>query len=177
MIIKTIVDEDFVNYKKPSMFIAFPKCDWKCEKECGMRVCQNSTLATSPDIDIDVNKIVDRYLSNPLTQAIVIGGLEPFDSFFDLYDFIRCLRVKCGDEVIIYTGYTKDELKNKKIDVNTKMNNGATFNIHSNFYDVIESFRNIIIKFGRYIPNQKPHYDEMLGVYLASDNQYAEKVS
>ena len=35
----------------------------------------------------------------------------------------------------------------------------------------------IIIKYGRFIPNQQKHYDEILGVYLASDNQYAEKIS
>ena len=43
MIIKQLVDEDFVNYKKPSMFIGFPTCDWKCERECGHQgLCQNS---------------------------------------------------------------------------------------------------------------------------------------
>lgn len=29
----------------------------------------------------------------------------------------------------------------------------------------------------RYIPNQEKHYDEVLGIYLASDNQYAEKLN
>lgn len=33
------------------------------------------------------------------------------------------------------------------------------------------------LKFGRYIPNQTPHYDSILGVNLASDNQYAERIS
>jgi hypothetical protein len=37
-------------------------------------------------------------------------------------------------------------------------------------------YKNIIIKYGRYIPNQTPHYDEVLGVYLASDNQYAVRI-
>jgi len=32
---------------------------------------------------------------------------------------------------------------------------------------------NIIIKFGRFIPDQKSHMDETLGVELASPNQYA----
>ena len=38
-------------------------------------------------------------------------------------------------------------------------------------------FKNIIIKFGRYIPNRNNKYDEILGVTLASDNQFAEKIS
>lgn len=177
MIVKQIVDEDFVNYKNPSMFIAFPNCSWKCEKECGKRVCQNGTLATSPDIEIDVEKIVARYMNNPITNAIVLGGLEPFDSFFDLYNFVSCLREKCSDDIVIYTGYTKEELINKKVDVETTICDGYIFSFDTNYLYLIEAFCNIVIKFGRYIPNQEPHFDEVLGVNLASNNQYAEKLS
>ena len=31
--IKDVIDEDFANYKKPSMFIATSQCSFKCEKE------------------------------------------------------------------------------------------------------------------------------------------------
>ena len=41
----------------------------------------------------------------------------------------------------------------------------------------LKQFPNIIIKFGRFIPNQQSHYDEVLGINLASDNQYAKKIS
>ena len=33
----------------------------------------------------------------------------------------------------------------------------------------------VIVKFGRFRPNQEKHYDEVLGVYLISDNQYAKE--
>lgn len=161
MIVKQIVDEDFIQYKKPSMFIGFPTCSWKCEIDCGMRVCQNSALAQSPDIDVDIDSIIQRYLANPLTSAIVLGGLEPMDSFDDVRNFIFTLRMqyKCNDDVVIYTGYTKEECK-KKLYV---------------YY--IENFcNNIIVKFGRFKPNQKSHKDEVLGVVLASDNQYGNKL-
>jgi len=158
MIIKQLIDEDFSNYKKTSMFIGFPKCNWKCEKECGMRVCQNSTLSQSPDIDVDINNLVNRYLSNPLTNAIVCGGLEPFDSFADLGLLIETIREKTDDDIVIYTGYNKEEIRSY---ITVWLNN----------------YKNIIIKYGRFIPNQQRHYDEVLGVYLASDNQYAEKIS
>ena len=36
---------------------------------------------------------------------------------------------------------------------------------------------NIIIKYGRFIPHQEKHFDEILGVYLASDNQYGKRIS
>lgn len=157
MIIKTIVDEDFVNYKKPSMFIAFPKCNWKCEQECGIRVCQNSTLAAAPDITKGVKTIVARYINNPITSAIVCGGLEPFDTWEDLYELITYLRIATRDDIVIYTGYYEEEIRE--------------------YVNRLKIFSNIIIKYGRYIPNQKSHYDKVLGIHLASDNQYAEKVS
>ncbi len=157
MIIKQLLDEDFVNYKKPSMFIGFSSCSWKCEKECGKKVCQNGTLATSTDIAIGVKSIVNRYINNPITSSIICGGLEPFDTWEDLYQLIVYMRVSTQDDIVIYTGYYKEEIEE--------------------YINELKAFRNIIIKFGRYIPNQEKHYDEVLGVYLASNNQYAEKIS
>ena len=92
MIIKQLVDEDFVNYKKPSMFIAFPSCTFKCEKECGQKMCQNSSLVKSPNLNISISSLVERYMNNPITKAVVCGGLEPFDSWEELKCFI--LKVK-----------------------------------------------------------------------------------
>lgn len=159
MKLKGIIMEDFINYKKPSMFILFPFCSFKCEKECGEYCCQNSALAQSQNIDIEIKTIVNKYIDNPITSAIVIGGLEPFDSEQDLLDLITCIRVSTQDDIVIYTGFTKEEIKKKEI------------------YQYLLSYKNIIIKFGRFIPNQKPHYDNVLGVNLASDNQYAERIT
>ena len=159
MEIKGIIHEDFVNYKVCSMTIAMPYCTFKCDKECGSNVCQNSKLVKDPTLDIPAAKIIEQYLHNPLSHAIVFQGLEPFDSYNDIYYFIYALRFifKNNDPVVIYTGYNKDEILSK--------------------IDDLLKFSNIIIKFGRYIPNQKPHYDEILGVNLASDNQYAEVIT
>lgn len=156
MQIKGITDEDFVNYKKPSMFIAFPSCSFKCEKECGVRCCQNSDLANSKNISIDIKTIVERYVSNPITSAVVCGGLEPFDSWNDLEELIRELRSKTNDDIVVYTGYNKAEIVNKT--------------------RVLSKYKNIIVKFGRFIPDSKEHYDEVLGIKLKSDNQYAERM-
>lgn len=157
MIVKAIRTEWFQDYKEPALYIAFPHCTFKCEKDCGKRVCQNSALANSPDIIIDDNKVCVMYLSNPITKAIVCGGLEPMDSFDELYSFIYTLRYeyRCNDDIVIYSGYTAAECKK----------NG--------WVQKLSPLGNIVIKFGRYVPNQKPHYDKTLGVNLASDNQYA----
>ena len=157
MIIKGIVDEDFVNYKIPSMEIIFPYCSFKCDKEAGKSVCQNSSLAQTKNIDVDAINIVSRYLSNPITKAVVMCGLEPLDSFDDVKEFIRKLRKNgCLDDVVIYTGYNEDEVSN---------------NIKE-----LEIYENIIVKFGRFRYGDKPHFDNVLGVNLASDNQYAKKI-
>ena len=157
MIIKELRDEDFVNYKKPSMFIGFPSCTFKCEAECGVRCCQNSALAQAPNIDVSINTLIERYMDNPITKAIVCGGLEPFDSWDDLQCFILNIRYWSPDDIVIYTGYKEDEIQDK--------------------LEWLQYYGPIIIKFGRYIPNQQPHYDEVLGVKLASNNQYAKVIS
>ena len=155
--IKALIDEDFCNYKKPSMYIIFPFCNFKCDKEAGCAICQNSTLTHEPNFDIPITDIIRRYINNPITKALVFGGLEPFDSKGQLFWFIRELREYTNDDIVIYTGYTEEELQ-KEI---------------KNY----QQFKNIIIKFGRFIPNQEKHYDEVLGVDLASPNQYARRIS
>ena len=95
--------EDFSNYKLPSMFIIFPICDWKCDKECGVRVCQNGSLAKAPIKDIAVDIIIEKYLNNPISKAVVLGGLEPMDSWLDLQMFVEKFRDVSRDDIVIYT--------------------------------------------------------------------------
>lgn len=167
MTLRGLVDEDIANYRKTSMYLIFPNCSFKCDKECGTTVCQNSSLMATPIIEISPESICERYINNPITSAIVCGGLEPFDSKFDLITLVDCLRIRynCNDEIVIYTGYTEEELVNPE--------SGEPYLI----YDNIKKYSNIIIKFGRFIPEQSPHYDEILGVKLASSNQYAKRIS
>ena len=159
MLIKGIEVEDFVNYKKPAMFISTGTCNWKCCTEAGIPtdVCQNSSLAQLPFTEVEDDILINLYMENPITEAIVFGGLEPFEFFGDLYSFISDFRDYSDDDVVIYTGFNKDEI----IDM----------------VKLLSLYDNIIIKFGRFVPDQEKHYDEVLGVELASDNQYAEKIS
>ena len=157
MKIKGVVMEDFSNYKLPSMFIIFPICDWKCDKECGVRVCQNGSLAKTPVKDIDVDILINKYIDNSISKAVVCGGLEPVDSWNDLQLFVEKFREKSNDDIVIYTGYYKEEIINK--------------------INWLKNYENIVVKFGRFIPGHKRHYDEVLGIKLASDNQYAEVIS
>ena len=159
IILKDIVDENFQDYKKTSMFIATCRCSWKCCIDCGrdITMCQNSSIAKQPSLEVSNDIIVKRYLNNPITSAIVIGGLEPFDQFEELYSLIKDFREVTDDDIVIYSGYRAEEI----------------------FEEVtaLKKFNNIIIKFGRYVPNDNPHYDAVLGINLASSNQYAVKIS
>lgn len=157
MLIKGVIDEDFINYRKPSMVIMCYSCTFKCDKECGKQVCQNSALANTPNINVCVEDLLQRYINNPITNAVVFGGLEPFDTWEEVYEFIKKIRKQSADDIVIYTGYTEEEIKSILQTLKTE-------------------FCNIIVKFGRYIPNQKPHFDEVLGVNLASENQYARRI-
>ena len=153
MKIKGLISEDFVNYKKPAMTIMFPYCTFKC----GTEYCQNSPLSKAKDIELDITDIVIRYLNNPITESVVMQGLEPFDSWNDLIEFVKQLRESTDDDIVIYTGYNKEEIADK--------------------ITLLSKYKNIVIKYGRYIPRQEKHYDDVLGVYLASSNQYAERIS
>ena len=158
MLIKGIIFCDLINYKKSSMVVEFPTCkNFKCDRDCGKQVCQNAPMALEPNTSILVQDIVKKYMEDDMCHAIVFQGLEPFDSWSDMYFLIQMLRKETNDDIVIYTGYNKDEIADKVY--------------------LLDLFPNIIIKYGRYIPDQQPHYDEVLGVNLASDNQYAEKIS
>lgn len=160
MKVKGLVEEDFINYKNPSMFIVTCYCDWKCcnELKIDNSMCQNSPISKQSNINISVDEIFNRYISNLITNSIVIGGLEPFLQFEEIYEMIKYFRnKKCLDDIVIYTGYYDYEIKEQ--------------------IEKLKQFKNIIIKYGRFIPNQNSHYDEILGIELASDNQYAERIS
>ena len=78
--------------------------------------------------------------------------------FEEVYDLIKYFRNNnCNDDFVIYTGYNEDEIKEQ--------------------VNQLKEFSNIIIKFGRFVPNQKKHYDNVLGVELASLNQYGKRIS
>lgn len=157
MIIKGLVDEDFINYKTPSMYIAFPRCSFKCEKECGEECCQNSAIAKMRDIPMDASDVAKRYIDNPITKSVVLGGLEPLDTLEDVVECVSAIRERCADDIVIYTGYTENEAYNA--------------------LQRLSQWCNIIVKFGRFIPNQESHFDNVLGVELASPNQYAKRIS
>lgn len=157
MTIKGCLEEDFINYKKPSMFIIFPYCSFKCDKENGNQSCQNWSLTKQPNIGISTSSLIQHYINNSITRAVVCGGLEPLDSFEDLYEFISFLRAVSDDDVVIYTGYNEDEIQDKLL--------------------LLKKYKNIIVKFGRFRPNENKHFDNVLGVDLSSDNQYAKRIS
>lgn len=157
MLIKGIQEEDFTNYKKASMFIIFPHCDFKCDKENGTQLCQNWSLSKQKAIDVSIDTIVEHYINNPITHAIVCGGLEPFKSFPDLLELVKKVRSVTEDDIVIYTGYNESEIED--------------------MIDQLRSYKNIIVKFGRFRPGQEAHYDLTLGVNLVSENQYAKHIS
>lgn len=156
MTLLDINEYDIVNYRKPSMFLIFPNCSMKCNKECGMEVCQNAALLSEKRIETTTESLIQRYINNPLTSAIVCGGMEPFDSWQELLQFIACARIQTQDDIVIYTGYKEEEIER--------------------YINILKKYANIIIKFGRFIPNDTSHFDEVLGVNLASTNQYAKKL-
>ena len=152
--------DDFIQYRKPSMFIGFPHCSFKWEKvykNGKEKYCQISELANARKEDVDIDELLITYVRSNLMEAIVCGGLEPFDSWKDLKHLLKHFRDVSEDDFVIYTGYNKDEIVDK--------------------VEQLKQYPNVIIKYGRFIPNSEKRYDDVLGITLASNNQYAEKIS
>lgn len=150
-----LLDIDFVNYKEPTMNIAIGiTCTFKCGKE----LCQNQPLCQIKPKEIEIEKILKLYTEQEITKSITLQGLEPLDNLVDVLTIIREFRKTSNDKIIIWTGYKEEE-------------------IGSLIEYIKDNFTNIIIKVGRYIPNQKSHKDKILGVDLASDNQYAIEIN
>lgn len=151
--------ESFEYYKAPAMLIGMPTCTFKCCREQGLpvAVCQNQPWASMPTVDLSNEFLIARYRNNSISSAIVFAGLEPLDSFDEVISFVRDFRKTYNDPVVIYTGYREDEVTQK--------------------IKELQEFPNIIVKFGRYVPGEKCHFDEVLGIELASSNQYAKQIS
>lgn len=160
MRVRGITAEDFLNYKLPSMFIASCYCDFKCCTELGVDigVCQNAPLSNAAIKDIDDAVIFNHFVANPISKAVVIGGMEPFLQTDELIRLIAYFREHGSSApFVIYTGYNPDEIRDA--------------------LSRLKKYENIIVKFGRFIPDHSGVYDAVLGVKLSSDNQYAKRIS
>lgn len=160
MRVKGIIEEDFANYKVPSMFINTCFCDFKCctELDMDIGVCQNAPLAQSPIKEISDDVIYKHFESNPITKAVVVGGMEPMMQIDEIISLISQFRQN-GDwsTFVVYTGYYPQEIENELA--------------------LLRPLGNIVVKFGRFIPNKPSRHDDVLGINLSSDNQFAERIS
>lgn len=156
--LKALIEEDFIQYKKANLFLGTCKCDFKCLKEINkdISICQNSELATSTTISISVKELIKLYTTNPITESVVFGGLEPILQFEEILAFIDAFRKISNDDIVIYTGYYPTEIKEKLFQ--------------------LEKYSNIIFKYGRFVPESESKYDKVLGVTLSSKNQYGERL-
>ena len=148
----TDIRETFVDYKKTGLYVSGSRCNLKCKE------CFNENLKHSLTIKIKPIQFVEDYIiKNQVIESVIFSGLNWFDKFEDLLQLVNCIRVKTDIDIVIYTGYKESEVLSE--------------------IDMLKENKNIIVKFGEYIPNDMEIYDEVLGITLASSNQYAKKIS
>ena len=159
MIVKLVKQDDFVQYKKPCVVVCFPNCTWKCCTEAGIptSVCQNQEMCGLKDIDVTPEDVYNLYKESLFAESICCSGLEPMLQFDDVLSLLKYFREHdCDADFVIYTGYYPEEIEPQ--------------------LSILKQFSNIVLKCGRYIPNRPSKYDDILGITLASDNQYAKLV-
>lgn len=148
------------------MLLVTPNCSWKCPG------CQNTHLAQLETQNFPDEDILERFFNNPLTSAIVIGGLEPLEDMQDVRQFISALGQKVySDElekptIVVYTGFELDEIEDQLY--------------WSGLEPEMRAYGNCILKYGRYNPVYQTNGDKVervdiwnedLGINLASPNQ------
>ena len=159
--VMSLNEADTVNNKNITFTIMSGiSCTFKCCKN-NPCLCQNYETRNYKSVKCNIDDLIERYEKQDISHSITFqGSLEVLDNLKQLLWFIYYFRKKHNDDIYIWTGYTEEECEDLIYLIKEKM-----------------QFPNIIIKFGRFIPNQKPHYDEVLGVNLISDNQYAKRIS
>lgn len=153
--------DDITDYRKTALYLIFPYCSGKCGD-----VCQNKHLRGYKKLKTTAKSLAEFYNSLHTHEAVVMAGLEPFDSFNDVLSIVKeFCKLKKSVDFVIYTGYTESEYK--EMFEKTLLEH---FNKYNNSDD--EFSRVIIIKYGRYDENCKKEWNsKILGVNLATTNQ------
>ena len=161
MHLKQIIDESVGDYKETSMLLIAPECAWKCVG------CHNTHLLKLITKNFPDEEILERFQKNPLSKAIVLGGLEPFDCMEEVRAFLQTLResniVNPKPTVIIYTGYDFPDIEQELI--------------RTGLDEEMKKHDKVLLKYGGYLPGYNPTYNPLLGINLASPNQQVMEYS
>ena len=141
------------------MLIATHSCCFKCLKEQGLpiSICQNSHLSELQIKESLITDLIDIYDRNILHESVVFAGLEPMLQFDEILNFIKLFRLHHTDDIVIFTGYYEYEIPEE--------------------IKALKKFPNVYLKVGRFILNDKPIYDSIGKITLASSNQKFIKIS
>lgn len=141
------------------MLIATHSCCFKCLKEQNLpiSICQNSHLLESQIKESSIEELINTYDKNILQESVVFAGLEPMLQFKEVYNFIEIFRKNHNDDIVIFTGYYEQEIQEE--------------------INLLKEFSNIYLKVGRFLFNDKPIYDNIGKITLASSNQKFIKIS
>lgn len=114
--------------------------------------CFNQYLRNEPTLTAPAFVIMQAVKSNPFHQGIILGGLEWTEQPQEMIELIVSAK-RYELEVMLYTHYTKEEFLT--------------------MFPVLRQ-SGIYVKFGEFKIGEESH--DSMGVTLASNNQYIEKL-
>lgn len=165
MVLIDVKTDNVTDYKKTSLLLVFPYCSGKCGPECQNISLIRGEVKTSY-ITATADDISDLYYNLKTHEAVVMAGLEPFDSFDDVLSIVESLcKLDKPCDIVIYTGYNKEEYEERFQKDLLKVFKSATADR--------SCYKKLIVKIGRYDSNNKQKWhSNILGVDLATKNQY-----
>ena len=127
------------------------------EQNLPLEICQNNHLSSTQTQEISIKDLIKDFNKNKLQDCVIFAGLEPMLQFDEIINFIKEFRKTNKEDIVIYTGYNENEVQDK--------------------IEILKQFKDIYVKFGRYMQGLPKVFDNVLKVELISNNQYAVKIS
>ncbi|MEG1002055.1 4Fe-4S cluster-binding domain-containing protein [Clostridium sp.] len=152
MIIRTkgIVHERVEDAPFIGALISAVDCRFNCKG------CFNQHIKELPTIKMDSDDIIEEVTANPFNEGIILAGLEWSLQPDELRAIIHAALNK-NLKIIIYSGLTEEEFKEKFSDI---------YNLNKNLY----------YKFGKYDESLKVSDNVQYDVKLATSNQKILKI-
>ncbi len=96
-----------------------------CKKDCPGCISPEARNYSAGK-KLDVSSLFASLPEELIIDGLTISGGEPFDQLDELYQLVRMFNMRYGDDIVIFTGYTREELRGLKSNLVGKILNSIS---------------------------------------------------